>query len=89
MDDTKTIGQQLAMSFRPFLSPGLQTVKDVDEAVINMGKAIDYQFSINIAHADVISRVKQLLSALNYEALTDYQAKCVLLLERELEKIRT
>ena len=81
-EDT-SIGQRLAMSFRPFLSPGLESGKDVDEAVMNMGDAIDNQLSIR--HSDLKLRIKQLLSTLDYDKLTDYQAKCILLLEKEMK----
>ena len=38
----------------------------------------------HIRNSDLAARVKQFLSALDYGSLTDFQAKCVLLLEREL-----
>jgi hypothetical protein len=37
--------------------------------------------------AELTMRIKQLLSALNYESLTDYQAKIVLLVEKELKAL--
>lgn len=38
----------------------------------------------NILNSDLAARVRQFLSSLNYEKLTDFQAKCALLLEKEL-----
>lgn len=38
-----------------------------------------------ITESQLASRVKQLLSAIDYDTLTDFQAKCVLLVERELK----
>jgi len=38
----------------------------------------------HIKCSKLAQRVRQFLSALEYEKLTDFQAKCVLLLEREL-----
>jgi hypothetical protein len=39
-----------------------------------------------IQESDLAIRARQLLSSLEYEKLTDFQAKCVLLLEKELYK---
>jgi len=38
-----------------------------------------------IKESNLAARVRQFLSALEYEKLTDFQAKCVLLLEQELK----
>ena len=38
-----------------------------------------------ILKSDLAQRVRQFLSALDYATLSDYQAKCVLLLEKELK----
>ena len=39
----------------------------------------------DIKQSNLAARVRQFLSALEYEKLTDFQAKCVLLLEQELK----
>lgn len=39
-----------------------------------------------IKDSDLAARVRQLLSAIDYGELTDFQAKCVLLVERELKR---
>jgi hypothetical protein len=36
--------------------------------------------------AELMLRVKQLLSAIDYEKVSEFQAKCILLVERELKK---
>lgn len=38
-----------------------------------------------IVYSDLAARARQFLSTLDYGQLTDFQAKCVLLLERELK----
>lgn len=50
-----------------------------------MAKAIDHQ----LAKQDrtlLIARVKQALTALDFDKLTDFQAKCILLLSEEANK---
>lgn len=77
-----TIGEQLAWSFRPFINP---KCIEIDEIVKDIAKAIDNQ----IAKHDktlLIARVKQTLSALDFDKLTDFQAKCILLLSEEANK---
>lgn len=82
-----TKGYSLAMSFKPFIG---SEVKKHMEVVKDMAKAIDAAINDAVAKnnngvlPDFVGRVKQLLSALDYEKLTDFQAKCVLLLEKEL-----
>lgn len=43
------------------------------------------QLRIGIKQSPLATRIKQLLSAIDYGTLTDFQAKCVLLVERELK----
>lgn len=82
---TLTTGQTLAVSFRPFISPGVKSLKDVDAVVVAMSKDIDRVINDAKTNNNIITRINQLLSALDYESLTDFQSKCVLLLERELK----
>ncbi len=79
MELNETKGYQLAISFKPFIDP---KCKEHDEIVKDMAKAINRQ----IQNSELKSRVKQFLSSLNYNTLTDFQAKCVLLLEKELNQ---
>jgi hypothetical protein len=44
-----TIGQRLAWTFRPFLTPGIEKLSDVDPTIRDMGAAIDKQYSYLIA----------------------------------------
>lgn len=39
----------------------------------------------HILYSDLAVRLRQFLSSIDYSTLTDYQAKCVLLLEQELK----
>lgn len=57
-------------------------------AGINMVlKGDQYPLSALYRYNDLSARVRQLLSALEYDKLTDFQAKLVLLVERELQTI--
>lgn len=40
-----TKGQLLAAAFRPFLSPGVKSIADVDACVIDMAKSIEKTYS--------------------------------------------
>lgn len=90
MEPQSTKGEQLAESIRPFISMGVENGY-MDETIANIAKSIDR--AINDACSDrehnvlpnVIHRVKQTLSALDYNKLTDFQAKCVLLLEQYIK----
>lgn len=81
----KSEGLKVACSFRPFIDP---KCSGHDEIIRDMGRAIDSAIlrkngDITIAKMEMlIARVKQTLTSLDYEKLTDYQAKCVLLLEK-------
>lgn len=77
-----TKGIELAYTFRPFITHPPQLQKDVDETIVDMGRAIDKLMETT---PPIEARVRQLLSALEYEKLTDFQAKIVLLLEQELK----
>lgn len=78
-------GLKVALTFKPFIDP---KCTEHEEIVRDFGKAIDNAIlkkngDIAIAKMEMlIARVKQTLTALDYEKLTDYQAKCVLLLEQ-------
>lgn len=92
MEKKQTLGEALAITFKPFIDP---KCKEHNEIVKDMARAIDRSF--NASFKNIVTpleienntplkrRVKQLLSALDYERLTDYQAKIVLLLERDLD----
>jgi hypothetical protein len=44
------------------------------------------QLRAHITQSALAMRIRQLLSALDYDKLSDYQAKCVLLVEQELKQ---
>jgi hypothetical protein len=87
LEETK--GYQVAMSFKPFIDPRCsehgEIVKDMAKSI---NSAIQYAIVENIKNANnenLIMRVEQFLSSLDYGKLTDFQAKCALLLEQELK----
>jgi hypothetical protein len=91
MEKPLTEGEMVAISFKPFINP---KCTEHDEIVKDFAKSIDgairrslqsNQCEDCIKATNLKTRVKQLLSSLNYESLNDFQAKCVLLLERELK----
>lgn len=84
MNIEETVGYGLAMSFKPFIDP---KCTEHMEIVNDMAKAINRSIPASKKEPteDLKMRVKQLLSALDYGSLTDFQAKCVLLVERELK----
>jgi len=83
-DKNITEGRKIAMSFFPFVSPGVNSIKDAEEVIAQLEKSIDDV--ILSKNSIILLRVSQLLSSLDYEKLTDFQSKCVLLLELELKK---
>lgn len=84
MELENTIGYTLAMGFKPFIDP---RCKEHMEIVKDMAKSINTTFKYQINPCDDLKmRVKQFLTSLDYALLTDFQAKCVLLLEQELKK---
>jgi len=84
LEETK--GYQVAMSFKPFIDPKCsehgEIVKDMAKSI---NSAIHYVVIENNKNKNLVMRVKQFLSSLDYGKLTDFQAKCALLLEQELK----
>lgn len=82
-----SVGLQVAFTFKPFIDP---KCTEHEEILRNFGKAIDNAIIRNrnaISNEkteNIVARVKQTLTSLDYEKLTDYQAKCVLLLEKAI-----
>lgn len=80
-------GLRVALTFKPFINT---QCTEHEEIVRDFGKAIDSAIlrkgaDITTAKMEmVIARAKQVLTSLDYEKLTDYQAKCVLLLEKTI-----
>lgn len=88
-----TEGEMIAISFRPFINP---KCTEHDEIVKDFAKSIDGAIRRSIQSNqcedcinanNIKARVKQLLTSLNYESLNDFQAKCVLLLEKQLKDL--
>ena len=77
LEDTK--GYQLAMAFKPFIDP---KCSEHMEIVKDMAKSINSTFD----NSNLKMRVRQFLSSLDYNSLTDFQAKCALLLENEMKE---
>lgn len=80
----ETIGYKIAISFKPFIDPKcteyIEIVKDMARAI---NKHVDIAWQGK--YTDTSLRVRQLLTSLEYDKLTDYQAKCVLLVEQHLK----
>lgn len=79
----------LAMSYRPFIHL-IGTDKDVNKVIESLEKSIHkvVDCAIDAAQSnreEIITRVKQVLSSIDYAKLTDFQAKCVLLLEQSIK----
>lgn len=81
----KTKGQIISMSILPFIT---MPSTEPDKTVEAIGKDIDaaIEQSIN-PYQEVLDRCKQLLSCLDYSALSDYQCKVVLLLDEKIKII--
>ena len=75
----ETKGYKLAMSFKPFIDP---KCSEHMEIVKDMAKSINSTFD----NSNLKMRVRQFLSSLDYTSLTDFQAKCALLLENEMKE---
>lgn len=84
MDIEQTKGYDLAIAFKPFIDPKctehLEIVKDVAKSI---NRLIETQ---QIKNNLLTDRIRQFLSALDYDKLSDFQCKCVLLLEKEAVK---
>lgn len=84
----ETIGFQLAMSFKPFIDPNcgehMEIVKDMAKAINNVCKKSVNQPTEDSADILVL-RVKQFLTVLDYDGLTNFQKDCAALLERDLK----
>lgn len=82
-----TAGYRLAMTFKPFISDRciehMEIVKDMARAINSQIKACNPPETKS--NEMLIARVRQFLTALNYESLNDFQGKCALLLEQELK----
>lgn len=81
-------GLKVAMTFKPFIDP---KCKEHEEIIRGFGKSIDNAIlrkgaDITTVKMEIlIDRVKQTLTSLDYEKLTAFQAKCVLLLEQAIK----
>lgn len=78
---TMTKGELFVAQIRPFIG---QKCSSPNEVVKAIAKDLDRLLD---EYQEIIDRSKQLLSALDYGELTDYQGKVVLLLEQKLKKI--
>lgn len=80
----ETYDYKIALQFAPFIDPKckehLEIIKDFAKS-INIG----YKSIYGGKESLLKTRVRQLLTALDYDKLTDYQAKCVLLIEKDLK----
>ncbi len=81
MSEKITKGHRIANSVRPFIA---MESTDIDATVIAIGNDIDKSFE---RERNVVDRANQLLSCLEYEKLTDYQCRVVLLLQKEINLI--
>lgn len=82
----ETIGYKIAISFKPFIDP---KCTEHIEIVKDMANSINSGFISVITSREIVikKRVRQLLSALVYEKLTDYTSHVVLLLEKDLANL--
>lgn len=80
-------GLKMAITFRPFLTNTPDSIDDVNLTVNDMGKSIDKLIDSELEpYKDITTRVNQFLSCLEFEKLTDYQCKVILLLQDTIKK---
>jgi hypothetical protein len=93
IEEPKGMGSPMIVNSAPLIE-GLNYVLEFGHNAVNAMKAnenfgdmaVELRALRNgIKNSDLAARARQFLSSLDYDTLTDFQAKCALLLEKELK----